>query len=171
MGTSLPNRQVAEPRLSNVPKADNTTPIRRQYLDVKKRYPHAIVFFRLGDFYETFDDDARLVAKELSITLTSKPDDLQDVERRIQTLERELAAHKRDKAGGVPGRDPRIAELDVEIAASKTEQKALTERWTKEKTAVDKVLALRRQLEGGTKPKRGETIKRDKEPKKDEAAL
>jgi DNA mismatch repair protein MutS len=49
------------------------TPIRRQYLDVKKRYPHAIVFFRLGDFYETFDEDARLVARELEITLTSKP--------------------------------------------------------------------------------------------------
>src|SRR5437763_533173 len=49
------------------------TPIRRQYLEVKRRYPNAIVFFRLGDFYETFDDDARLVAKELDITLTSKP--------------------------------------------------------------------------------------------------
>ncbi len=50
-----------------------TTPIRRQYLDVKRRFPHAIVFFRLGDFYETFDEDARLVARELDITLTSKP--------------------------------------------------------------------------------------------------
>ena len=49
-----------------------TTPIRRQYLDVKHRFPNAIVFFRLGDFYETFDDDARLVAQELEITLTSK---------------------------------------------------------------------------------------------------
>ncbi|MEX2245927.1 MAG: DNA mismatch repair protein MutS [Dehalococcoidia bacterium] len=49
------------------------TPIRRQYLDVKRRYPHAIVFFRLGDFYETFDDDAELCARELDITLTSKP--------------------------------------------------------------------------------------------------
>ena len=49
------------------------TPIRRQYLDVKKRYPHAIVFFRLGDFYETFDADAELCARELDITLTSKP--------------------------------------------------------------------------------------------------
>jgi len=49
------------------------TPIRRQYLDVKKRYPHAIVFFRLGDFYETFDSDAELCARELDITLTSKP--------------------------------------------------------------------------------------------------
>jgi DNA mismatch repair protein MutS len=49
------------------------TPIRRQYLEVKRRYPQAIVFFRLGDFYETFDDDAKLVAQELEITLTSKP--------------------------------------------------------------------------------------------------
>ena len=50
-----------------------TTPIRRQYLEIKRRFPHAIVFFRLGDFYETFDDDAKLVARELEITLTSKP--------------------------------------------------------------------------------------------------
>ncbi|MDI6858734.1 MAG: DNA mismatch repair protein MutS [Dehalococcoidia bacterium] len=49
------------------------TPIRRQYLDIKRRYPHAIVLFRLGDFYETFDDDAKLCARELDITLTSKP--------------------------------------------------------------------------------------------------
>ncbi len=52
---------------------DVLTPIRRQYLDVKRRYTHAIVFFRLGDFYETFDDDAELCARELEITLTSKP--------------------------------------------------------------------------------------------------
>jgi DNA mismatch repair protein MutS len=52
---------------------DAITPIRRQYLDVKRRYPHAVVFFRLGDFYETFDDDAELCARELDITLTSKP--------------------------------------------------------------------------------------------------
>jgi DNA mismatch repair protein MutS len=50
-----------------------STPIRRQYLEIKRRYPHAIVFFRLGDFYETFDEDAQLVARELEITLTSKP--------------------------------------------------------------------------------------------------
>jgi DNA mismatch repair protein MutS len=50
-----------------------STPIRRQYLAIKRRFPQAIVFFRLGDFYETFDDDAKLVAAELEITLTSKP--------------------------------------------------------------------------------------------------
>ena len=49
-----------------------TTPIRQQYLAIKKQYPAAIVFFRLGDFYETFDEDARLIAKELDIVLTSR---------------------------------------------------------------------------------------------------
>jgi DNA mismatch repair protein MutS len=33
-----------------------TTPIRRQYLEIKRRFPHAIVFFCLGDFSETFDE-------------------------------------------------------------------------------------------------------------------
>src|SRR5205823_8209259 len=61
------------PRATIAPMPTTETPIRRQYLDIKRRFPHAIVFFRLGDFYETFDDDAVLVAKELKITLTSKP--------------------------------------------------------------------------------------------------
>jgi DNA mismatch repair protein MutS len=51
----------------------NETPIRRQYLDIKKRHRDAILLFRLGDFYEAFDDDARLLARELDIVLTSKP--------------------------------------------------------------------------------------------------
>jgi DNA mismatch repair protein MutS len=51
---------------------DNITPIRKQYLGIKKQYPQAIVFFRLGDFYETFDDDARTTSKELDIVLTSR---------------------------------------------------------------------------------------------------
>ncbi|MDP2948804.1 MAG: DNA mismatch repair protein MutS, partial [Chloroflexota bacterium] len=49
-----------------------TTPIRRQYLRVKQQYPDAIVLFRLGDFYETFDEDAKLAARELDIVLTSR---------------------------------------------------------------------------------------------------
>ena len=48
------------------------TPIRRQYLKIKHSYPDAVVLFRLGDFYEAFDDDARLAARELEITLTSR---------------------------------------------------------------------------------------------------
>ena len=48
------------------------TPIRRQYLKIKDAYQDSIVLFRMGDFYETFDDDAHLVARELDITLTGR---------------------------------------------------------------------------------------------------
>ncbi len=51
---------------------EDLTPIRKQYLDVKRQYPGTIVFFRLGDFYETFDGDAELVARELDIVLTGR---------------------------------------------------------------------------------------------------
>jgi DNA mismatch repair protein MutS len=50
-----------------------TTPMRRQYLRIKKRYPETIVLFRLGDFYETFDEDAKVVAQVCDIVLTSRP--------------------------------------------------------------------------------------------------
>ena len=52
---------------------DDLTPIRRQYLQLKGQYPDSILFFRLGDFYETFDADAELIARELDIVLTSRP--------------------------------------------------------------------------------------------------
>ena len=48
------------------------TPVRRQYLRVKSAYPDALLLFRMGDFYETFDDDAELAARELEIALTSR---------------------------------------------------------------------------------------------------
>ncbi|MCD4751753.1 MAG: DNA mismatch repair protein MutS [Anaerolineaceae bacterium] len=48
------------------------TPIRQQYLDIKNKYPDTIVFFRLGDFYETFDGDAEITSRELEIVLTSR---------------------------------------------------------------------------------------------------
>lgn len=51
----------------------NLTPLRQQYLDIKRQYPDAILFFRLGDFYETFDDDAKVTAKALDLVLTSRP--------------------------------------------------------------------------------------------------
>lgn len=50
-----------------------TTPLRKQYLDIKRRHADALLLFRIGDFYEAFDDDARLIARELGIILTSKP--------------------------------------------------------------------------------------------------
>ncbi len=52
---------------------DDLTPIRRQYLQLKSQYPDSILFFRLGDFYETFDADAELIARELDLVLTSRP--------------------------------------------------------------------------------------------------
>jgi DNA mismatch repair protein MutS len=52
---------------------DDVTPIRQQYLEIKREHPDAILFFRLGDFYETFDEDAEITARELDIVLTSRP--------------------------------------------------------------------------------------------------
>jgi len=49
-----------------------SSPIRQQYIRIKRKYPQAIVFFRLGDFYETFDEDARITSRELDIVLTSR---------------------------------------------------------------------------------------------------
>ncbi len=63
-----------------------TTPVRQQYLNLKKQFPNAIVFFRLGDFYETFDEDAETAARELDIVLTS----------------RNVAKNKRVPMAGVP---------------------------------------------------------------------
>ena len=48
------------------------SPVRKQYLDIKRQYPDAILFFRLGDFYETFDHDAEVTSQELDIVLTSR---------------------------------------------------------------------------------------------------
>jgi len=53
--------------------ASKPTPVRHQYLQIKQSYPDAILFFRLGDFYETFDEDAKITARELDLVLTSRP--------------------------------------------------------------------------------------------------
>lgn len=53
-------------------KTEEITPIRKQYLEIKKQYPDSILFFRLGDFYETFDHDAEITSKELDIVLTAR---------------------------------------------------------------------------------------------------
>jgi DNA mismatch repair protein MutS len=54
------------------PMTEPSTPLMRQYAAVKKEHPTALLFFRLGDFYELFFDDAIVAAKELQITLTSR---------------------------------------------------------------------------------------------------
>ena len=48
------------------------TPLMQQYRDIKSRHPQTILFFRMGDFYEMFEDDAKLAARELGLTLTSR---------------------------------------------------------------------------------------------------
>ena len=52
--------------------SNDATPVRQQYLDIKRQYPDTILFFRLGDFYETFDQDAEITSRELDIVLTSR---------------------------------------------------------------------------------------------------
>ena len=54
------------------PRVDVDTPLMQQYRDIKARYPQTILFFRMGDFYEMFEDDARLAARELGLTLTTR---------------------------------------------------------------------------------------------------
>ena len=49
-----------------------STPLMRQYAAIKKQHPTALLFFRLGDFYELFFDDAVMASRELQITLTSR---------------------------------------------------------------------------------------------------
>ena len=60
--------------------AGSPTPVMQQHAAAKRAYPHAIVFFRMGDFYEMFGDDAVLGAKLLELTLTArnrgKPDEI-----------------------------------------------------------------------------------------------
>ncbi|MBA2378192.1 MAG: DNA mismatch repair protein MutS, partial [Blastocatellia bacterium] len=54
---------------------DNPTPMLRQYLDIKKKYPGTLLLFRLGDFYELFNEDAVIGSRELQITLTARHKD------------------------------------------------------------------------------------------------
>ena len=52
--------------------SNDVSPSRQQYLEIKRAHPNTILFFRLGDFYETFDEDAEITARELDIVLTSR---------------------------------------------------------------------------------------------------
>ena len=61
---------MATPVVPRAKPAD--TPLMRQFLDVKEQYPDAIVFFRLGDFYEMFFEDAVVAARALDLTLTTR---------------------------------------------------------------------------------------------------
>jgi type VI secretion system protein VasG len=106
-------------------------------------------------------------AARVKIALTTKPPELQDLERVVQTLEREQSALKRDVQGGAKDPDNRLGEIEKEIAAAKDRIGKVTERWQKEKAAVEKVLAIRKKLEGPDAKKEGE----DKLRKELESAL
>jgi DNA mismatch repair protein MutS len=47
-------------------------PAQKQYMDLRQAYPDCILFFRMGDFYETFYDDAKIASKVLDLTLTAR---------------------------------------------------------------------------------------------------
>jgi len=70
-GSSYPAGQTQE-RISTVMTAGNTTPMVRQYRELKSQHPGTLLFFRLGDFYELFFEDAVIGARELQITLTAR---------------------------------------------------------------------------------------------------
>ena len=54
------------------------TPLMRQYLEVKRQYPDALLLFRMGDFYELFFDDAVTASAALELTLTSRDRNAED---------------------------------------------------------------------------------------------
>ena len=73
------------PKSNNPPKLYpieelNTTPLMRQYQQMKAKHPDAIMLFRVGDFYETFGEDAVKAARTLGITLTSRNNGGVDIE-------------------------------------------------------------------------------------------
>ena len=61
-----------DPIIAQAHETGPSTPLMRQYRAIKKEHPNALLFFRLGDFYELFFDDAVTAARELQITLTSR---------------------------------------------------------------------------------------------------
>jgi DNA mismatch repair protein MutS len=67
-------RHTSRAASANTARSDQSehSPVRQQYLSVKGQHPNALLFFRMGDFYEMFDEDAELAARELEIALTKR---------------------------------------------------------------------------------------------------
>ena len=63
---------MTRPQTAHKRKKTGVSPGRRQYLELKTKYPDALLLFRIGDFYETFDDDAQTMSKVLGIALTAR---------------------------------------------------------------------------------------------------
>lgn len=73
--TALTDNTMPAPAAANGASSPKTTPMFTQYLGIKAQYPDALLFYRMGDFYEMFFDDAIITAKELQLTLTSRSKD------------------------------------------------------------------------------------------------
>ena len=65
-------REIMPRRTGRSAELAEITPMLQQYLRVKEEYPQTLVFFRLGDFYELFNDDALIASRELEIVLTGR---------------------------------------------------------------------------------------------------
>ncbi len=75
--TALPNEAQTFPAPPKIPtereiSMPELTPMKKQYLEIKAQHPDCLLFFRLGDFYEMFDEDAKVAAEELNLTLTTR---------------------------------------------------------------------------------------------------
>jgi len=69
-----------------VSKSAEDTPLMLQYREIKSRHRDAILFFRMGDFYEMFFEDAELGARVLGITLTARGDGCRAIEPQISQI-------------------------------------------------------------------------------------
>src|SRR5579883_3286941 len=63
---------MAHPTIETLRTDGRDTPIRRQYESLKAQYPSCLLLFQLGDFFESFEDDAKTVARVCGVTLTSR---------------------------------------------------------------------------------------------------
>ena len=107
----------------------------------------------------------------VKISMSVKPDSLDDCERQIQTLERERTALLRDIDTGNKTDDGRLEELDAGIHTIQEELEALTTRWQQEREAVAQVMQLRNQLAQKTAPSEEAANAEDVTPQNDLAPL
>lgn len=96
-------------------------------------------------------------ASRAKLSLTSKPDVIDDLERKIQVLERELDSLRRDKESGNEVEETRITELETLIKDNKDKLAELTDKWQKEKSAAEKVIALRKEIDSAIKAEKPES--------------
>src|SRR5689334_24195114 len=69
---SMNDSAVSDTSVPSLPDAATATPMLAQYLEVKRAHPGALLFYRMGDFYELFFDDAVVASKALDIALTKR---------------------------------------------------------------------------------------------------